>query len=344
MPRAPRRSGCGPPSTAPCRWAACRRRRSRWSPGARRRSAPSSPSPTGSSRRSFAATGERLYSGRYLGGKRHRRGRGRRDRRGLHGPAGRDHQAREEGGARAPAAPLRPHLAPAPREHALRLLGAAHARRGAAALRAAQGDHLPAHQLALPDRRHDRRDQARPPSWSATTPQYAQGRRVRDRARAASRSSAWSTTRRSQDHHAIIPTRSEHDLGRRWAQDELQGLRPGRQALPRRSSIPRRCSSARASRPRSRSTCSARAAGVLLEAGWKAVYGEEAAAPSGADDDSGGDQAAAQARAGRGGRDPLGRVAAQGDPAAAALHRGLAARPRWRRPARTSRTPSCARR
>ena len=37
-------------------------------------------------------------------------------------------------------------------------------------------------------------------------------RRVRARRSTSCRSSAWSTTRRSSDHHAIIPTRSEHDL------------------------------------------------------------------------------------------------------------------------------------
>ena len=52
------------------------------------------------------------------------------------------------------AAPVRPHLAPARGEHALRLLGAPHARRRAALLRGAQGPHVSAHELALPDERH----------------------------------------------------------------------------------------------------------------------------------------------------------------------------------------------
>ena len=42
---------------------------------------------------------------------------------------------------------------------------------------------------------------------------------------------------------------------------------------------------------------------VLLEAGWKAVYGDEPRSADAADDDTGGDQAAAAARAGRGRRD-----------------------------------------
>ena len=87
-------------------------------------------------------------------------GRGQDDRRRDDGAAGHDHQARAEGGARGAAAPLRPHLAPAAREHALRLLRAPHPRRGAEALRGAQGDHVPTNELALPHLRHDRRDQA----------------------------------------------------------------------------------------------------------------------------------------------------------------------------------------
>ena len=85
---------------------------------------------------------------------------GRGDRRRRARPGRRDHEAREvdEEGARA--APVRPDVAAARRQHALRLLRAAHARRRAAALRGAQGAHLPAHELALPDRRHGRRDQA----------------------------------------------------------------------------------------------------------------------------------------------------------------------------------------
>src|SRR5215208_5484548 len=54
----------------------------------------------------------------------------------------RRYEAREEGGARALAAALRPHVTPAPRQHPLRLLRPAHAGGGAEALRAAQGDHL----------------------------------------------------------------------------------------------------------------------------------------------------------------------------------------------------------
>ena len=87
-----------------------------------------------------------------------RRGARRPGRGGVPRPARRDHEAREEGGARALAAPLRPHLAPAGGQHEVRLLRQAHAGRGPEALRAAQGDHVPAHELALALERHDPRD------------------------------------------------------------------------------------------------------------------------------------------------------------------------------------------
>ena len=79
----------------------------------------------------------------------------------------------------------------------LRLLGAAHALRRPAPLRGAQGAHLPADQLALPDRRHGPRDQADRRAGGPQPP-VQEGRRLRDRARPACRCSAWSTTRRSR--------------------------------------------------------------------------------------------------------------------------------------------------
>ena len=108
----------------------------------------------------FEASGERHYSRSLHGRQADRRGRGGQDRRGGQGPERHHHQAGEEGGEREVADPLRPDLAPAPRQHAARLLGAPHAVGRAAALRGVQGAHLPAYQLALPDRRHGRRDQA----------------------------------------------------------------------------------------------------------------------------------------------------------------------------------------
>ena len=103
------------------------------------------------------------------------------------------------------AAALRPHLAAARGQQPLRLLGAAHARRRPAPLRGAHGADLSAHELALPDRRHGRRDQA--------------DRRARRRAAASTRAAAEYVTgldmlplgrvvndAKVTDHHAIIPT------------------------------------------------------------------------------------------------------------------------------------------
>ena len=123
-----------------------------------------------------------------------RRGRG--GRRGRPRPARRHHQARDVDEEGAAAAPVRPHLAAAGRQHALRLLRAPHARRRPAALRGAQGAHLPAHELALPDRRHgggdqaDRRARRQAVASTPAPPRTSRGS-------TGCRSAAWSTTPRS---------------------------------------------------------------------------------------------------------------------------------------------------
>src|SRR5215203_1446913 len=90
-----------------------------------------------------------------------------------------------------------------------------------------------------------------------------------------------------QDHHAIIPTRSEHDLGR-MGQDELKVY-----DLVAKRFLAVFHPEAVYERTRVETTVEEnvfRTSGRrLVEAGWKAVYGEEADAPRG-DDDSGGDQ------------------------------------------------------
>src|SRR5829696_2317391 len=90
-----------------------------------------------------------------------------------------------------------------------------------------------------------------------------------------------------QDHHAIIPTRSEHDLGR-MGQDELKVY-----DLVAKRFLAIFHPEAVYERTRVETTVTEhvfRTSGRrLIEAGWKAVYGEEADAPRG-DDDSGGDQ------------------------------------------------------
>ncbi|HYP48696.1 MAG TPA: DNA topoisomerase 3, partial [Thermoleophilaceae bacterium] len=90
------------------------------------------------------------------------------------------------------------------------------------------------------------------------------------------------------DHHAIIPTRSEHDLGR-MGQDELKvyDLVAKRflaifhpEAVYERTRVETTVASEHVFRTSGRR---------LVEAGWKAVYGEEVAS-GGGEDDSGGDQ------------------------------------------------------
>jgi DNA topoisomerase III len=93
--------------------------------------------------------------------------------------------------------------------------------------------------------------------------------------------------KRVQDHHAIIPTRSEHDLGR-MGQDELKVY-----DLVAKRFLAVFHPEAVYERTRVETTVAEhvfRTSGRrLIEAGWKAVYGEEVDQQRG-DDDSGGDQ------------------------------------------------------
>ena len=123
----------------------------------------------------------------------------------------RDHQGREARGDREAADALRPDLAAARRQHPLRLLRAAHARRRPAALRGAQGADLPAHQLALPDRPTWPARSSRPPSWSARGPSTATPRPTSP-ASTCCRSARVIDDSKVTDHHAIIPTRAEHPV------------------------------------------------------------------------------------------------------------------------------------
>src|SRR6185503_14625790 len=90
-----------------------------------------------------------------------------------------------------------------------------------------------------------------------------------------------------QDHHAIIPTRSEHDLGR-MGQDELKVY-----DLVAKRFLAVFHPEAVYERTRVETSVSEhvfRTSGRrLIEAGWKAVYGEEVDQQRG-EDDSGGDQ------------------------------------------------------
>jgi DNA topoisomerase-3 len=104
-----------------------------------------------------------------------------------------------------------------------------------------------------------------------------------------------------QDHHAIIPTRSDHDLGR-MGQDELKvyDLVAKRflavfhpEAVYERTRVETTVVEhglAQAPGSAGRAAYVFRTSGRrLIEPGWKGVYGEEADTPRG-DDDSGGDQ------------------------------------------------------
>ena len=113
-----------------------------------------------------------------------RGGRGDRRRRARRRPA-RSPSSRQTTQEGARAAALRPHLAAARGQHALRLLRPPHARRRPAPLRGAQGAHLSAHELALPDRRHGRRDQADRRAGRASGASTRSAAALRDRARHA---------------------------------------------------------------------------------------------------------------------------------------------------------------
>src|SRR5215213_10053193 len=104
-----------------------------------------------------------------------------------------------------------------------------------------------------------------------------------------------------QDHHAIIPTRSEHELGR-MGQDELKvyDLVAKRflavfhpEAVYERTRVETTVAEhgrAQAAGSAGRAAFVFRTSGRrLIEAGWKGVYGEEVDQPRG-EDDSGGDQ------------------------------------------------------
>ena len=156
----------------------------------------------------------RRYTGRFHAGAQPRlktADGGRGDRRRRAGRARDDHQAREDQAVREGAAAVRPHVAAARGQHALRVQRAPDAVRGAALLRGAQGPHLSAYELALPADGHDPARSSRSPALLGTQREYA-------------RASAYVTgldvlplgrvinDAKVTDHHAIIPTNSEHKL------------------------------------------------------------------------------------------------------------------------------------
>ena len=123
------------------------------------------------------------------------------------------------------------------------------------------------------------------------------------------------------DHHAIIPTKSEHDLGK-MGDDELKIY-----DLVAKRFLSVFHPEAVYERTRIETTVEERvfrtSGRVLLQAGWKEVYGELGRDSEGSEDDSGGDQTLPAVGAGGGGRDALRRGPGEGDPASAALHGGV---------------------
>ncbi len=175
--------------------------------------------------------GARRQPGQHEGPAHRHRGGGARDRRRLRGQAGHDHQAREERAARESADALRPDDAAARGQQPLRLLRQTHAGGGAAPLRGAQGAHLPAHQLALPDDRHGRGDQA-----DRRARRRAQGVPQRRRVRGRPRRAAAGARRQRREGHRP-PRDHPHALRAQPREDGLRRpahLRHGRAALPRR--------------------------------------------------------------------------------------------------------------
>ena len=236
---------------------------------------------------------------------------------------------RAQGAVRARAAPLRPHLAAARREPPLRLLGAPHAAGRAVALRGQEGDHLPANELTLAlrrprpaaeaDRRHAPADR-----------RVRRGRALRARACSSCRSRASSTTRRSTDHHAIIPTDVEHDVSR-FSPDERRIFDlVARRFLavfhpPARYARTTVVTLVEEERFRTRGK-------ITLEAGWRGVYGLLSEADAG------------RAEAGRGRRERERRAAAARAGPDGHVRRRPRSRPRRRSRRRATPRRRCSRR
>ena len=253
----------------------------------------------------------------------------------------RDHQARQDQAQGAPAAAVRPHVAAARGQHALRLQCAPHAGRRAALLRGAQGADLSAHELALPDQRHgpgvqaDRRPRRAPPR----VPRGGELRAVARPAAARPRGRRRQGRRPPRDHPHQLRPRPREDERRRPPH-----LRPGRAALPRR--LPSRGrvrehargdDGRRAHLPHARQ--GAARAGLARRLRRAVRTGDGTG-----DDDEGRDQQLPAPGARRGGRHARGRGRSRRRPS----RRGATATPRcwapWRRPASSSTTTSCARR
>ena len=272
----------------------------------------------------FEATGERAYTGRYLGGKRIGRRRRGRDRRATAtaGPA----RSRSSRRRRRREQPQLLYDLTSLQRHANTLFGFS-ARR---TLRAAQKLYEEHKAITYPRtssrfltcelieeikptadaRRRERRSTRGPRGTSSASSELPLGRVVNDA--------------KVDDHHAIIPT----DVRARRRADEARtsgGSSTSSPSASSPSSTRRPCSSGRG-RDDGREHVFRTSGRVLLEAGWKAVYGEEPAAPRPRTTTRAATSRCRRSSEGEAVETRAGRGAAQGDAAAAALHRRVAAR------------------
>ena len=221
------------PSTAPSRSGACRRRRSRSSRGARRRSGRSSPSPTGSSTRRFAGGRSRTTSRRAratrVASTAGRRGSTRagsrprqealaivaavRERRGRRSPSSRRRAARESADA------LRPDDAAARGQQPLRLLGTTHAGAAQRLYEEHKALTYPRTSSRYLTTRHGRGDQADRRAGRRAAASTAKAAQYVTSASTCCRSARVVNDEKVTDHHAIIPTRSEHHVEKMGSDD-----------------------------------------------------------------------------------------------------------------------------
>ena len=262
----------------------------------------------------------------------------------VRGQRGDDHEAREDASAPS-SAPLLYDLTSLQREANTRF--GFTARRTLGAAQRCYEEHkaltYPRTSSRYLTTRHGPASSSRPPrTVGAPRPEYADGRRVRRRARPAAARRASSTTRRSATTtRSSRPTPSTSST--RWATTTAASTTSSR-AASSPSSIPTPCSRTRASRRRSPSTSSARAARCWSCPGWRGVYGELAEGEAPPSDDEGRDQQLPKLEQGEDGRHARGRVAGEGDQAAAGATPTRRCSARWRPPASSSTTRSCARR
>ena len=269
----------------------------------------------------FEATGDRRYDGRYLGGKRIAEDLAAEIVEACRGKQGEitkleKKEERERSQLLYDLTSLQRHA-----NTLLRVLRAPHARRGAEAVRAAQGDHLPAHELALAVGRPRRGDPAHRRA-RREEPAVREGRGVRHLAEGASARAGSSTTRRSPT-TTRSSRRGPSTTSSKMGDDERKVY-----DLVAKRFLAIFHPEAVYERTRVETTVEEhvfRTSGRrLLEAGWKSVYGEEAADEQQADDDSGGDQTLPKLEQGETVDTLSVESLAQGDAAAAALHRGVA--------------------